>query len=400
MNPDPMPLSSLTVSIAAKDPQSHNIPKNIEIINDSLEVVKSEWLQSDHYKAGKLSPGFYVVRLNLTSGNRQEKVVELTAGEDTSVRIDLESISPRESQEWAYFSKSMLSSRPSAEGNQTAVQGIQGRLWTYYKDIEEYPLWRHKPVMPSLIIDQIGETYNLTTASRMHVLQVTGPGIPPRCVCLPPNHKLNCLIKRAQGPSEVVHPLDITVSTRNWKSEALLALLTSGDILRAKTLTNIEESERLLYEKMVDPAAAAVGAYFLLKVGALERLHNWAENLANRFPWLPDGAVIHAWQMLQEGKKSGKIEVDRVRERLLEAVARGIPVYTEGLRLLHEGLCLLAMNSAPAGGGKDPAGDGEDAAVQNALTRTKAYVQAADMTQETTTFTGIRPDEPGAQSAP
>jgi hypothetical protein len=29
--------------------------------------------------------GFYVVRLNLTSGNRQEKVVELTAGEDTSV---------------------------------------------------------------------------------------------------------------------------------------------------------------------------------------------------------------------------------------------------------------------------------------------------------------------------
>lgn len=84
---------------------------------------------------------------------------------------------------------------------------------------------------------------------------------------------------------------------------------------------------------MRDPFAAAVGAYLLLRLKRFDSMRTWAKNLADWFPDMSDGCVIWALQALQEHG-----DVDQAREYLLEAAARGGPVYMEGTRLLSENL--------------------------------------------------------------
>jgi len=78
------------------------------------------------------------------------------------------------------------------------------------------------------------------------------------------------------------------------------------------------------------------------------------------------------------------MNIKAIRDRLIEAVNRGIPVYTEGLRLLYDGLTMLSFEFKQ-----------KDEAVEQAFARIKQYMAYADMSQETTTFTGIYPDQPG-----
>jgi hypothetical protein len=193
-------------------------------------------------------------------------------------------------------------------------------------------------------------------------------------VCLPPSNSIKCLVKPSIGPAEEVHPLDITVSTSNWKAEAMLALLTSGDMSKAKSLMNPSEAEQLLSDKMIDPAGAAIGGYFLLKTDELPRLHDWARNLSNWFPWLPDGAVIYGWQLICEKDKLTNA-IPMIRQQFIEAVKRGIPVYSVGLRKLVEGLVMLSYQFKQ-----------QDKVIERALAIVRKYSDTFDESQETTTF--------------
>lgn len=59
------------------------------------------------------------------------------------------------------------------------------------------------------------------------------------------------------------------------------------------------------------------------------------ESLAREFAALPDGAILYGTVCLRQG------DLDKAALYFTLAVARGLPVYTEGLRLLHEGLNTL-----------------------------------------------------------
>ena len=65
-------------------------------------------------------------------------------------------------------------------------------------------------------------------------------------------------------------------------------------------------------------------------------------NLANWFPWLPDGMVLAGWRLLRTVGETAE-----ARNYLLTATKRGIPVYTEGVRLLIQALSMLARNGDP-----------------------------------------------------
>ena len=73
------------------------------------------------------------------------------------------------------------------------------------------------------------------------------------------------------------------------------------------------------------------------------QLHDWPKNLANWFPFLPDGCVIWAWLLIYQ-KPAERSEIARY---LFMAAERGIPIYSEGLRLLTDGLRLLGSNAQP-----------------------------------------------------
>lgn len=128
--------------------------------------------------------------------------------------------------------------------------------------------------------------------------------------------------------------------------------------------------------KFSSPAKAAAGGLFLLRFGQIERLGDWPRNLADYFPWLPEGPVIEGWRRLmlppEESNPSypqwrihrpppkamlddecGLPNAPRPDDplvdaslRFLEAEARGIPVFREGLQALDSGLryCYRAVD--------------------------------------------------------
>ena len=77
---------------------------------------------------------------------------------------------------------------------------------------------------------------------------------------------------------------------------------------------------------------------------ALDRLSSWGPNLSAWFPWLADAAVINGWQHIHAGREdrgNADRHFDIARQELVAATRRGVPVYSEGLRLLVDGLHLL-----------------------------------------------------------
>src|SRR5690606_32139695 len=102
-------------------------------------------------------------------------------------------------------------------------------------------------------------------------------------------------------------------------------------------IDNVESAREMLLYKTMNPCAAAVGGYFLLQAGEYQRMRDWADNLQRWMNWMPDGCVIRGWQLIHEGGSRTE-----ARELFLEAVRRGMPIYTCGLRSLIEGLRLLA----------------------------------------------------------
>jgi len=83
--------------------------------------------------------------------------------------------------------------------------------------------------------------------------------------------------------------------------------------------------ENLLRSKYQSPIGAAVGAYTLLRLGELDRLHDWTHNLFNNFPWLPDGAVVLAEHLARIGEHQAALDT------LLELKNRGLPFASSGL---------------------------------------------------------------------
>jgi hypothetical protein len=163
------------------------------------------------------------------------------------------------------------------------------------------------------------------------------------------------------------------VDSENPRGEALLGYLMSGDYGAARTVGEhvVQYAENLLHDKTLDPGQAAIGAYYLLRAGRLDRLHDWTRNLANWTPWMPDGAVIRAWHLLRKPKPNP----EHALAWFLEAEQRGIPLYAQGLRLLFDGLRLFEARIPDEGG-----------PVTTAVDRLRPYLAASRAGSGTTCF--------------
>ncbi len=158
------------------------------------------------------------------------------------------------------------------------------------------------------------------------VLQVRLPGDVQRC-----------WVRADVLSRESALTFSVRLTTGEPMADTIMNYLQRGDLYSAGSMADwVEEAEAMLMDKRQDAYAAAVGAYLLLRLRQFPRLHDWAKNLANWFSFLPDGCVIWAWQMIHQ-----KGPASEIRKYLLQAAARGLPVYTEGLRLLMDGLRLL-----------------------------------------------------------
>jgi hypothetical protein len=131
----------------------------------------------------------------------------------------------------------------------------------------------------------------------------------------------------------------VQVRSRNADADAVLAYLTRGDMQAAESMTSwIDQAQDLLFRKIEDPYAAAVGAYLLLRLGRFDEMQDWARNLATLFPDIADGHIIWASQLIRQRGSAASTEIERY---LVQAADGPLPVYAEGLRLLGDGLRLL-----------------------------------------------------------
>ncbi len=363
-------------------------PVRIEIVDSKLNMIKSRLINNIDRPEFTLGPGIYAVTATVPSGDHVQQVVEVKENETEDCSLPLHRISRNESHEWAH-----LTHKLGPPGEEIFGVGKLDSAWIrLWRRIEE--TYEIEPLLSTKLfpIDRKGDGVIYVAnnrAAEVWCLQVGGEDVPWKCVAIPPSNATKVLVQPSARPG--AHPLEVVVSRDNLALEGLLALLQRGEVQEA---TELEEqaalAERFLFTKRKDTAAAAVGGYYLLRTDDYERLHDWANNLADWFDWMADGPIIHAWQIIAEYRNrkgaNGSGVLEEARDRLLLAVDRGFPIYTEGLRLLRDGLLLFDRRS-----------DGNDKDVRTALQQVGEYVAAADWTATTTTFSGKTPNAPSPE---
>lgn len=366
--------------------EARGFPVHVQIIDSDLRTVRETWGRAgEEVKLDELEPGPYGVRVSLASTRHLDSFAMVEPDGDTRIAVPLHELSPHEGHEWAYFSQ-RLEAPTTRSLIDAAYEGTWLRLWEFADRN-----WRPVPIPSEAVarpdVSSDGVTYRFRSlCKRPHALQTGGSRIPWRCTALPPVEQPMVLIKPA-GP-DADYPLDVVVSTENWSLQTLLSFLQSGQATAAEKWAEGDAriAEDFLYSKRRDPAAAAVGGYFLLKTRRYDLLHDWTNNLANWIEWMPDGPIIHAWHLFAEAQRESDHRVAltaRARERLLEATDRGIPLYTEGLRLLRNGLL-----------GLHRAAKGRDEEVEAALDRAGEYMSLCDLSMPTTSYLAEVPDRP------
>jgi hypothetical protein len=131
------------------------------------------------------------------------------------------------------------------------------------------------------------------------------------------------------------------------ESMSLLGFLHIGQAEAGQMM--LERAHSWLFEKTVNPVAAAAGAYMLLShteeanVRLAPDWRNWVGNLYRWFPTIPDGAIAMAQMALTYGEtgRGDEIDVEKLRGYALEAVRRGLPYLGTGVRRLTDVLVAL-----------------------------------------------------------
>jgi hypothetical protein len=382
------PTGTIYLTVRTEFLESELIPKLVQLLDEDQNIVIEKWVSRAFEVLGPFSTGKYILRLRVPSGTVRSKVTYVFPNEQTYAEIDLTGISPHEDMEWAYLADKNLSRQIVTDKAEIEypfsldvgfVRLIEGE---WMPDLRQGRLLKS----PLTITDDDGVVAEFESPGYLTALEIRYPGHPRKTVSLPPGNRLKVLIRPVLNREErKVSTLDIMVSSNNWKAEALLSLLKTGAIHDAETLMSHRQAseliaEELLLEKRFDHAAAAIGGYYLLRANCFKRLHNWPKNLADWFPEMPDGAVIYATQLINN-QKPRKAKIEESREYFVKAIGRGLPVYTEGFRLLLDGVTQLYYHSKK-----------QDIALGSFLRDLKYYQKRIDWNQNITTLNELFPD--------
>ena len=366
---------TIVVNIIDRYSEEHltpEYPKYFEIFQSDLKAVHAYWFHSNSSTV-KLGEGTYLVRLTLGTKNTYERIVHVSAGTENRVEFFEDQYHTKFIGGEFSFPEGVITRSEFFLGDEEEdpdkaymANHIKWRDWNFSEH-----KWHTRSAYEQEIYFKRTSFINNTPDPKLQILELKLSAEKSLFVSVPAEHKLSIRERNNDLSKDRAEHYNISIMMGNAVAQTLLSLMTRGDMISARTLFNAVDAENLLLEKKKDPIAAAVGGYYLLKTGELEYMHNWANNLANWFEWLPDGCIIHAWQMIlnRENQRS------EIKERLLEAVERGIPVFTEGLRLLYDGLTMLSYDY-----------ERNNRDVEKALSKVKQYMTAADMSKEHTTL--------------
>ena len=158
---------------------------------------------------------------------------------------------------------------------------------------------------------------------------------PPGCL------SLTLLPSQNRSENSSVSPLLALAEIRDRNIDALFSYVRGNALDTARDITEdtiergiIRRAESLLLDKRENPLFATLAGYVLLKLGSNER-EDWIQNLANWFPNMPDGAILYGWFRINLG------HAEEAGAWFHRALQNGVPMYSEGVRLLQDGLNFL-----------------------------------------------------------
>ena len=353
-------MTGIQVSFGANPGGAWQAEIPVEVITAKMETAWQGTMPLSGGKTISLSePGLYLVRATLPSGELMTSTVRATAGQTTTATLRPSKQSPNEGLAWAYYMQRVPSGsgwRKAVFDNARFLAGIAPEqtmpsctFWLH----ERNNSWRPVPtanvtIQPVSISPGDPTTVMATDVYTANVNASVWAAVnwegDRQLVAVPGSNlqHIRVLVLRDDPNDQDVAPFRVFVGGGNPQAEAMVGFLNVGDFEAARRIGEkwADDAERMLQDKVTDPLAAVVAGYFLLRAGALDRLHDWTSNLANWFPWIPDGAVICGWHMALSGRW------DLSERWLTEAVHRGLPLYTQGLRLLHDGLRVLIDRGA------------------------------------------------------
>jgi hypothetical protein len=348
----------------------------------------------------------YVVRLLLPSGEVITRQVESgRPGEEKLVSLETTDPSPREYLAYAYVLRGVP--KPVAE-DITTIRGrprVRLTIWecsglespNIFGDLSQPSRYNWNLLNASDAQRMIAEddrvedlrvlrslVYNPTRIPDIPPktvwVQTANPGGGPRFTALPHNSKVRLLFAGPSddyntSPDSNVLPTHILPDGGASDSEALLGYLAVGNTTAAREVVRSFDFSLPPISSEVEWYRQVVLGYALLKVGPEESfIHSWFSNLENQ-NMLPDAAVVSAWYALNILSNNPDPLEGYFRNTLLLAASRGIPRFTEGLRLLYTGLQMLNRRYG-----------GDDMSVQNALTLVQRYAVIADPRMVNTTL--------------
>jgi hypothetical protein len=182
--------------------------------------------------------------------------------------------------------------------------------------------------------------------------------------------------------------------TSNVEADALLRYRAGGYLQQAAAAVDAGAAvtaEKLLRRKRRDQVAAAIGAYTLLRLNELDRLHDWTGNLDDWFPWLPDGAAIRGEHLAREGEHREALDA------FLGLAGRGLPIFSEGFSYALDRLTLYVDVATTEEGRSVFAPEAVQRAeiLRTSLLRLAPFI---DHSRPFLTFAGAAPDRPGAET--
>jgi len=323
--------------------QSSDVQPTVNLIDaESLELVTTATCEQEvSVPAGK-----YLLSSMLPTGERSLGVAEVSAGQLEEVEL-----TPAESA--AEAAPAPAAPAPSAEleslgppsTGAAAPPSVEARPW-FVRYLSLGPLGL-KDASGQTEVERVGEDGTVELVVRVSgeagvlFAQVATEGQIPLNVALPVNGMTTS--QSCRLTVSATDQLAVSVSLpENPLVDAVARYVYGGALQEAANVAR--EAEKLLEQKMADPFGAALGGYALLRLHELRRLHDWPTNLANWFPWLPDGAVVAGEKAALEGNYKGAAEY------LCEAARRGLPAFADGFSMLVSRLREYGHPDAPPPG--------------------------------------------------
>jgi hypothetical protein len=319
------PTGTLKVNVDSPDPYAVDAPISV-LDSATLQLVETSTCNQEI----SLPVGTYVVSTTLPSGERSSGVAEVVSGELAELALSVEQPTAAAPPPAAAPAGAALESLGAPERPVTRSAAVSTLPW-HVRFFVQTQDGTHEPEEASVtVVSRSPERVELNVqASGNGILfaQVAAPGETPLNIALPiygPTISQQCRLTIARpDPPKTVTSVSLP---DNPKIDAVARYLRGGHLREAADLS--ADAEQLLQSKMADPFGAALGGYVLLRLNRLDKLHHWPRNLADSFPWLPDGAIIAAEESALEGDHETAIV------QVCEGARRGLPVCSVGLSFL------------------------------------------------------------------